>query len=114
MLSCSACCRGVVVAAAAGVFRVVVVVVMLASRQCARRCCARGYGSKGQWLATGCCVVRLCCGRDACQVGAGSVGRVPVLCVREWVGGWCGSSWVNQPRAGLGPAAVAVCRDGGE
>ena len=37
------------VAAAAGVFRVVVVVVvvLLASRQCARRCCARGCGSKG-------------------------------------------------------------------
>ena len=66
------------------------------------------------WLLAVRCAVRLCCGRDECQVGAGSVGRVPVLCVRQWVGGRCGSSWVNQPRAGLGPAAVAVCRDGGE
>ena len=54
------------------------------------------------WLLAVRCAVRLCCGRDACQVGAGSVGRVPVLCVRQWVGGRCES------------AAVAVYRDGGE
>ena len=32
-------------------------------------------------MASGRCAVRLCCGRDACQVGGGSVGRVTVLCV---------------------------------
>ena len=101
MLSCSsACCRGVVVAWLVAWSRVVLWLLASACVVAVRA----GMEAKDSdlWLLAVRCAVRLCCGRDACQVGAGSVGRVTMLCVRQWVGGWCGSSWVNQPRAGWG------------
>ena len=69
------------------------------------------------WLLAVRCAVRLCCGRDACQVGAGSVGRVTVLCVRQWVvrvsSRYECVSWpVGVSRGQGGGLFVVVCRDG--
>ena len=62
---------------------------------------------------------RLLCGatvlRPGCMSGRGGIRRARASAVCEAVGGWVVRFIVGQPTAGgVGPAAVAVCRDGGE
>ena len=64
------------------------------------------------WLLV---VVRCDCAAAGMHVRSGGIRRARASAVCEAVGGWVVRFIVGQPTAGgVGPAAVAVCRDGGE